>query len=1001
MELNSIEYYYNKFKYGQDIFHSLMQFRVRNILLVSTFYDAFSLEQDSKLSEELFGEYKHLELSNYPYIINVPTGEQAVKVLSEKKVDLVITLENIGRLTSVDLATFIKNTKTELPILLLLNKTSNPVNYESNIEMNKLFDGIFRWDGDAKVFLTMIKYIEDRKNLLHDTKQGMVRVILLYENSISYYSKFLSYIYYQLVEQTQRLIKEEYNDERKRLRMRARPKVILCNDINEAGQIYDNYKENISCVIASAYHTIKNEIPQWGNKYDKEPENLLNGLDLLTKIRNTDSHTTLMLHSEDQAVMPKAIALNSYFLYDESSTFWRDFKSFLYTSQGFGEFVFRNEKGQLINSAKSMHDFESKLQTIDQESLLYHAENNHFSTWLVAHGEFEVAKVVAPKKTEDFETIEDLRKYLIAVFEYVRKQKNRGKIVDFNEQSLKDSSQIVRLGYGSFGGKGRGLAFLNALLETMEFDDLIPEVSIEIPCTAIIGTDEFDYFIEHNKLNLDYSHLSDEEIDLRFVEGQLSEQLIEKLLIYIKKIKKPIAVRSSGLLEDSQSQPFAGVYRTIMLPNCHPEDHMRLQMLQKAIKLVFASIYLKNTRDYIEGINYKIEEEKMAVILQTVVGNRFGNEVFPHFSGVAQSYNYYPTSYIKHHDGIASLAVGLGKSVVDRERTLSFCPKYPKIDFMEPFKIVENSQKDFYALNLRCHDVDLTKGEDETLIKRRISKNDKEGPLISLTSVWDYENNRFLEGVFQKGPRTITFRAITHYNQYPMSDILNLLLEIGEKSMGIPVEIEFAVTLPNNRIQAKPNFYLLQIRPLNVYKEDLEINIDAVNKNELVLYSTYALGNGMLNDIYDIIYLDPEKFDNSKTIKMRDEIDHLNAIMKAENRQYILIGPGRWGSSDPHLGIPVKWGQINRAKVIVEVGLKNFIVEASQGSHFFQNVFAMDVKYLSVPYSSEKDFIDWEWFHKQSILHKTDHFCHIRTTNPLLVKVDGQKGAATIGKPLV
>ncbi|MBW6516515.1 MAG: hypothetical protein K0B81_07885 [Candidatus Cloacimonetes bacterium] len=991
-ETKDLIHYYNKLKYGEDTFHNLMQYRIRDILLVSTFYDAFILEQDGHLSDKLFGEYQQLDLSLYPKIVTTPSAEEAIKLVQEQKFDLVITLENVGRISSVDLAREIKALDKELPILLLLNQTVNPLYFEQNSEYGELFDGIFCWEGDAKIFLTMVKLTEDKRNLKHDTEVGLTRVILLYEKSIKYYSKFLPLIYYELVRQTQRLIKEELNDINKRLRMRARPKVILVHSLEEALKIYDEFKNYITCVI-SAENSIVEKKPHLCYK--------INGLKLFKKIRENDQRTSLMLHSSDQSIIRDALDDSIYYLYEGSSAFWRDFRNFLHTSQGFGDFVFRDQTGKIIDTAASMREFEQKLKTISDDSLKFHSDLNHFSAWLIAHGEFQVARVIAPKKIEDFPDIKNLRDYLIAVFQYVNRQKNRGKIVSFNEDSLTDEKQIVRLSEGSLGGKGRGLAFLNALMETMEFDDYFPDIHIKLPCTAIICTDEFDSFIERNKLNLDFTKYSDYEIDRMFVEAQLSDELMSRLRIYLNIIRKPIAVRSSGLLEDSQSQPFAGVYRTFMLPNNHPDDEIRLLRLCNAIKLIFASIYLKNTRNYIEGINFKIEEEKMAVILQTVVGKQYNSYYYPHFSGVAQSYNYYPTSYMKHNDGIVSLAVGLGKSVVDREKSYSFCPRYPRIEFMPPFRVVEYSQSHFYAINLQSNELDLVKGEEESLVKKKIENNEKEGPLINVTSIWDYENNAFLEGTFVKGPRVITFRSITHFNLIPLSDILNLILQIGEKAMGIPVEIEFAVNLeedPSDEDEKQlPAFYLLQIRPLNVSKERLSIDLNSIDKKESLLFSSCALGNGVIDGIHDLIYLVPDLFDNSKTLQMRDEIEFLNETLRKENRYYILIGPGRWGSSDRFLGIPVKWAQINRAKVIVEVGLKNFIVEASQGSHFFQNVFAMNVGYFTIPYSENS--INWIWLNKQKIHQKTDHFIHLRSNNPFLTKIDGRKGAAIIFKP--
>jgi hypothetical protein len=1017
LELTDLIYYYNKFKFGEDSFHDLMKYRIRDILLVSTFYDAFILEQDGNLSLQLFGEYQQLDLSNYPRITTVPSAAEALNIIRKEKFDLVITLENVGRISSLELAKEVKALDKEMPVLLLLNQTLNPVFFEQKSEYREYFDDIFYWEGDAKIFLTMLKLIEDKRNVEQDTKTGLTRVILLYEKSVRYYSRFLPLIYYELVQQTQRLIKEELNDVNKHLRMRARPKVLLVHTLREAEEVYEKYKENITCII-SAENSVVDKRPYLCYKID--------GLAFFRKIRENDNKTALLLHSSDQGIIKNALQDGLNYLYEGSSTFWRDFLEFLHTSQGFGDFLFREKNGKIIDTARTMRDFKAKLKTISDDSLEYHSGLNHFSIWLIAHGEFQVAKVIAGKRIEDFPDINSLREYLIAVFQFVNRQKNRGKIVAFNEDSLSDEKQIVRLAEGSLGGKGRGLAFLNALMETMEIDEHYKEINIKLPCTAIIGTDEFDRFIERNKLNLDFSGYSDREIDEKFLAGDLSDELIARLKTYLHINSKPLAVRSSGLLEDSQSQPFAGVYRTFMLPNSNPDPEIRLQRLTDAIKLIYASIYLKNTRDYIEGISYKLEEEKMAVILQTVVGRKYDSHYYPHFSGVAQSYNYYPTSYIKHNDGIVSLAAGLGKSVVDREKSYSFCPVYPKIEFMQPFRIVEYSQTHFYAIPLEADDIDVSQGEDNTITKLRITNKEKEGPLIDLTSVWDYENNTFIEGTFAKGPRVITFRAITYFDLIPLSDLLKIILKIGEKAMGIPVEIEFAVNLeeetekqnpalPESSGQSKavennlpqkiretedksiPSFYLLQIRPLNVSKERLNLDIQSINKDNLLLFSTHALGNGVVEDIHDVVFLVPELFDNSKTLIMKEEIDKLNEQLRQEGRNYILIGPGRWGSSDRFLGIPVKWSQINKAKIIVEVGLKNFIVEASQGSHFFQNVFAMNVGYFTIPY--HEDMINWKWLMSQKPIQRTEHFIHLRHESPFIVKIDGRKGAAVIFKP--
>ncbi len=1018
--IRGLNYYYNKFKYGEDIFHQLMKFKVMDVLLISTFYDAFILEQDGRLSEGLFGEYKQLELSNYPHITTIPTGEQAVEALKEKKFDLVITLENIGKLSCFDVAKHIKEHYPELPVLLLLNKTANPALLTADERKTfasdyfALFDGVFCWEGNPKIFLAMIKLIEDRKNLAFDTKYGLTRIILVYEKSVKHYTRLLPLIYYELVQQTQKLIAEEYNDVNKRLRMRGRPKVVLVHNRKDALEIYHTYCDYISCITAGANidtrtslftksEKMYSDTPQtllvlhnYNNNDKKEFETDDDVLEFLSYVRENDKRTAIILHSSDNRLIKTAADLNIYFLNNDSQLFWRDYRDFLYTSQGFGSFYFRDSAGNIIDSARTMVEFERKLSSVSDESLLYHAKYNHFSTWLIAHGEFQVARTIGPKKGEDFKSISALREYLIEVFGIVKRYKNKGKLVAFNEDALTDDKQIVRMAEGSLGGKGRGIAFLNALMESIELDEIFPEMEIKLPNTSIIGTDEFEQFLDNNDLNIDFNQYNDEEIDNQFLAGEISEELSERVVVFLNTVRSPIAVRSSGLLEDSQSQPFAGIYRTFMLPNNHPDLEVRKKQLIDAIKLVFASIYLKNTRNYIEGIYYKLEEEKMAVVIQEIVGNQFENYFYPHISGVAQSYNYYPRSYITHKDGICSLAVGLGKSVVDRERTLSFCPKYPKIDFMEPFRIVENAQKHLYAVDLSNSDFTLKRKDDETLAKLRISKKEKENQPILVTSVWDYENNTFMEGTFTQGPRVVTFRTITHYNQLPLSELLNFILDIGEKALGIPVEIEFAITLPEANSNNLPCFYLLQIRPINVSKERIEIDLDDISEKKLILHTTSALGNGIIEDIYDLVYIDPTRFDNTKTLQMREEIEAINDEMIKNGRQYILIGPGRWGSSDRFLGIPVKWGQISRAKVIVEVGLKNFIVEASQGSHFFQNVYAMNVGYFTIPYHSDNDTINWDLLKQLPVAKRYDYFVHLKSEQAYNIKIDGRTGSAMI-----
>ncbi|MCK4655138.1 MAG: hypothetical protein KAU01_11910, partial [Candidatus Cloacimonetes bacterium] len=484
-----------------------------------------------------------------------------------------------------------------------------------------------------------------------------------------------------------------------------------------------------------------------------------------------------------------------------------------------------------------------------------------------------------------------------------------------------------------------------------------------------------------------------------FINGELSRELVNKLKIFIKKINFPIAVRSSGLLEDSQSQPFAGIYNTFMLPNNHPDKNIRLKQLIDAIKLVFSSVFLKSARNYIESISYKVEEEKMAVIIQEMVGHNFDKYYYPHISGVGESYNFYPTSNLKISDGVALLALGLGKSVVEGEQNYRFCPKYPKIETIPPEEMIRDSQRFFYVINMECEDFNLLEGDECTLARMSIKEAEKHGSLQHLASVWDYQNNRMVDGLSAKGLRVITFADILKYNYFPLAKIIEQILEIGEKAMGIPVEIEFAVDLTKDeKNQIKPTFYVLQIRPLTINIQEISIDPDTINKDSLFLYTENGLGNGIIKDIYDVIYIDPDKFDKTKTVLMREEISYLNEKMKKEDREYILIGPGRWGSRDQFLGIPIKWADIYKAKIIIETSFDGFIVDASQGTHFFHNLVAMNVGYFHIPYGSSTDFISWDWLNKQNIIEKTNYFIHVRMDQPVVVKMDGRKGLATISK---
>lgn len=988
MDTQELNYYYNKFKYGEDCYHYLMANKVREILLVSTFYDAFIFEQDGRLSEQIFGEYRQLNLSTAPIVTSVPTGEDALRLLEEKQFDLVITMPHIGPLSPFDLAQKIKARHPQIPVLLLLNMLSDLNLTNLSEERLKSFDDVFLWNGDTKLFLAMVKSVEDKRNLNFDTKIGLVRVILLVEDSVQFYSIFLPLLYEEIVKQTQILISEELNDINKRLRMRARPKVILTHSYEEALQIYTQYQEFIIAVISDIAFMRE-------GKLDNEA-----GIKLISQVKENIYDVPTILLSSDSQNYEKAVAIRSTFIHKKSKHLLQQLREFIKNNLGFGDFIFRDANGQEIERAHTLAEFEEKLRTIPDESIIYHSRRNHFSAWLMARGETQIARQIRLLTVNDFPSTADIREHLLGILHKIRVSRNQGKIVNFSPQFLFESTQIVRLGEGSLGGKGRGLAFLNALLVTMEFEKQFQSVQIKLPATAVIGTNEYDDFLSRNQIyNQNLEMQSDQDIDRIFLTGELSTELCQKLRLFIEKITYPIAVRSSGLLEDSYSQPFAGIYRTYMLPNNHPDINVRLQQLQDAIKLIYASVFLKSARTYIENLNHQVEEEKMAVIIQEFIGTNFdGHYCYPHISGVAQSYNFYPITGLKNSDGIAQIAVGLGRIVIEGKKIFRFCPRYPTIELIPPQTLLGNSQTTFDALDLHKKSFDLQLGDDVTITELPMQLAETHGALDQIASVWDFGDNRLIPDLSYPGPRVIAFEKIVKYNTFPLAAILDRLLEIGEKAFGTPIEIEFAVKLTTPHLQQLPAFYILQIRPLSLSDEETLIEPQKIEREKLLLYTESALGNGSIEGIQDIVYVDPNDFDKLKTGDIQAEIEQMNALLKEAGRNYLLIGPGRWGSRDPFLGIPVKFAQISNARSIVEVGLKDFDIDPSQGTHFFHNVVALRIGYFNIPHNSGKDFIDWGWLYRQPVTNRFTYTRHVRLQQPLTIKINGRTGTGIIIK---
>ena len=613
----------------------------------------------------------------------------------------------------------------------------------------------------------------------------------------------------------------------------------------------------------------------------------------------------------------------------------------------------------------------------------------------MARGEIAIAQKVYEVKADDFTNADTLRDYLINVFQEVHYQNTKGKVIDFDRNLIGKNGRIIKLAEGSLGGKGRGIAFLNTLLHNIGLKNISGKAVIKIPQTAIIGTEEFEEFRSGNLT--EYSQaINYNQIKQKFSQGHLSSGLTEKLQILLQHITTPLAVRSSGLFEDSLSQPFSGIYDTFLLPNNHPDLAVRLEQLVQAIKLVYASIYSESARSYFEAIDYKGEEEKMGIVLQEVIGKQIGDCFYPHISGVAQSYNYYPYSYLQPEDGIAAVALGLGQYVVEGEKAYTFSPRHPQVEIYSPEDLLKKSQTHFYAIDMTKKQVNLAEGEDATLLKNDIEQAERDGTLQHVASVWDIANNRVQPGLHAAGPRIINFEYVLKYQSFPLAEILDFLLEMITQCMGTPVEIEFAVNL--DKTNGPPTFYILQIKHLLHNIEKTHIDIEAIDPAKLLAFSDKGIGNGNIEGMRDIIYVAPDRFDKSKTKEMVAEVTTLNSALKEQHRKYLLIGPGRWGTRDPWLGIPVKWADISHAQAIVEYGLENFQVDTSLGSHFFHNITSLNIGYFSVPFASSKSFIDWQWLKSQPEAARLDYLVHVELEQPIEVVMNGRKRVSAIFK---
>jgi len=980
-----LQTFLNRMNYNRDLYHDLMPFKVREILLVANLYDAYSIEKEGRFSEHVLGEFYQLSLSTMPRITGVSSTEEVMEQLGSKHYDLVIIMMGVDKQFPVELSKKIKDLYQYIPVFLLLNSNTDTALFDDSSQSLTWIDRVFVWNGDSKIFFAMINYLEDKVNVENDTSIGMVRVILLVEDSPSYYSLYLPMLYNIVLEQTKTIIEDVTTDELYRiLRLKARPKILLASTYEEALYIFNKYKEFMLCLISDI-------------KFKKDGRmNETAGFSLVKQTRKELKELPIILQSSDNLNSQLAYELKTSFINKNSETLLTDFRSFITHYLGFGSFIYRDTGGSQIAVAKSLKEFEDLLKTIPEESLLYHARKDDFSLWLMARGEIQAAKIINPAKVTDFKKPEDLREYLITMIQHFRNEQNVGKVVPFEEEAITDERNIVALTEGALGGKGRGLAFISTLIYNYDFSQIIPNINIRTPKTSIIGTEEFEYFLDRNRLReqalleSDYSLLR-----RRFISGKLTETLIRKLKSVIKQIKNPLAIRSSGLFEDSLNQPFAGIFETYLIPNNHPDPNVRLEQLMDAIKLVYASVYSPVAKGYIEAVNYRIESEKMAVVVQEVVGHRYGDVFYPHISGVGHSYNYYPFAHMKPEEGFAVIALGLGRYVVEGEKAYRFSPKYPNLEINTPKDQYKGSQLHFYGVDLKKENVNLLEGEDAGLRMMEIDQAEDHGTLTHLASVYSLENNRITPGLNQPGPRVINFADILKYNYAPLAKTVEVVLDVVKEALGTPVEVEFAVDL-NKDEENRASFYLLQIKPLIGNITDYHIDMNKINPADILLFAEKEMGNGIVEDIYDVVFVDPDTFDKSKTMEMAEEINHINHEFFKEGKKYVLIGPGRWGTRDRWIGIPVAWPQISQARVIVETSLEGFPLDASSGSHFFHNVTSMNVGYFSIQPEMSDSYIRFEVLKQQKSLRKTEYFSIARFEQPLTIRMDGKQRISVI-----
>jgi CheY-like chemotaxis protein len=969
-------------------FDNLMPFKVQNILLVSSLYDSFILREDGRLNELLIDESLELNLQQIPGITHVSSCAEALALAqSQPRFNLIVTNLTVADMNAADLAREVKRAGLDVPVVVLAydyREVKNFVNRNPATDIER----IFLWQGNARILIAIVKYMEDKRNVLHDTRAMGVPVLLVVEDNIRYYSSFLPVIYTELIKQSRRVIQEGINVAHKLVRMQARPKILLSSNFEEAAELVQRYRDYLFGLVSDV------EFP-WEGKLNPEA-----GFELARLMRSLVPDVPVVLQTSRTEFRPRAQAAGYSFLRKRSPTLLKDLRRILTEHFGFGDFIFRLPDLREVARAKDLNELEEQLQTVPAESLTYHAQSNHFSHWLMARTEFALAAKLRPRKVSDFTGPEHLRNDLIESINDYRREQSELVIGDFNPETFKPSeSHFLRIGSGSLGGKARGLAFIRHLLRKNRITRRFPSIRIAVPPALVLASDNFDQFMtENNLLDFALQCEDDAEILQRFLSASFSEELREELKVYLAEVNYPLAVRSSSLLEDSQYQPFTGVYETFMLGNQAADPAQRLDELIDAVKRVYASTFSRHAKAYVRATPYRLEEEKMAVIVQQLVGTAHGRRFYPDFSGVVRSHNFYPVAPMSFADGIAAVALGLGRAVVDGGKCLTFCPRYPQnlLQFSSVEDILNNTQTEFWALSLNG----APEGRPGHLHEMRFGLDaaEADGTLPAVGSTYSDDNQAVYDGLSRPGVRIVSFAPMLKHGLFPLPAILETLVKSGEDSLGIPVEIEFAVRLPL-RAGEPAEFGFLQVRPLTLSRDHQDLSIDNIDPQRLLCQSNKVLGNGRVDGLCDVIVVDSQRFERSRSQEVARAVAQFNGLLSSENRPYLLIGVGRWGSNDPWLGIPVEWDEISGARVIVEAGFRDFRVMPSQGSHFFQNLTAFQVGYFTVNPDAGEGSIDWEWLNRQAAMDEEGCVRHLRFDCPLLVVMNSRTSRGVILKP--